>query len=145
MTRTIQLELYRLGCGSNEANGNWTPATREGLRKFNKVMHAKLDLSDPSSGTIAVLQNQSGRVCPVQCGRGLVARGDTCVAVAKPKPEPRAEPRRKERRVVERRRAPRAAAESAEPAPQQAPVATSGPPMMPFMFMGGFGGGFRRH
>jgi len=145
MTRIIQLELYRVGCGINEANGNWTPATREGLRKFNKFMHAKLDLSDPSSGTIAVLQNQSGRVCPVQCGRGLVARGDTCVAVAKPKPEPRAEPRRKERRVVERRRAPRAAAESAEPAPQQAPVATSGPPMMPFMFMGGFGGGFRRH
>lgn len=146
MTRIIQLELYRLGCGSSEANGNWTTATREGLRKFNKAMHAKLDLSDPSGATITTLQNQSGRICPVECGRGLVARGDTCVAVAKPKPEPRAE-RRKERRVVERKRAPRASAEQAAPAappPQQAPVAVGGPPMMPFMFMGGFGG-FRRH
>jgi hypothetical protein len=139
MTRIIQLELYRMGCGSNEANGNWTAATREGLRKYNKVMHAKLDLNDPSSATITALQNQSGRVCPVECGRGLVAKGNTCVAVAKP------ERPKKERRVVERRRAPRAA-ESAAPAPapaQSAPVVTSGPPIMPMMFMGGFG--FRRH
>lgn len=142
MTRIIQLELYRLGCGSSEANGNWTAATREGLRRYNKAMHAKLDLSDPSNTTITALQNQGGRVCPVECGRGLVARGDTCVAVAKPKPEPRAERRGKERRVVERKRAPRASAESSAPAQapaQSAPVATSGPPMMPFMFMGGFG------
>ena len=110
MTRTIQLELYRVGCGINEANGYWTAATREGLRKYNKVMHAKLDLNDPSSTTITALQNQDGRVCPVECGKDFVAKGNTCVAVAKPRPEPRAEPRRKERRVVERRRAPRAAA-----------------------------------
>ena len=143
MTRIIQLELYRLGCGTNQANGTWTTTTREGLRKFNKFMQAKLDLNDPSSITIKALQNQGERVCPVECGKGFVARGDTCVAVAKPKPEPRAEPRRKERRVVERRRAPRPSAESAAPA-QPPPIASSGPPgMMPFMFMGGFG--MRRH
>ena len=76
MTRTIQLELYRVGCGSNEANGNWTPATREGLRKFNKFMHAKLDLSDPSSGTIATLQNRAA-ACARWSAAGASSRGAT--------------------------------------------------------------------
>ena len=35
LTRVIQLELYRLGCGTSEADGKWTVVTREGLRKFN--------------------------------------------------------------------------------------------------------------
>jgi hypothetical protein len=151
LTRTIQLELYRLGCSTNDANGNWTPATREGLRKFNKFMHAKLDLNDPSSTTIAALQDKSGRVCPLECGRGLVAKGNMCVAVAKP--EPRRKPRHE---AVERRRAPRheAADEDSAPrqprqrkqaaeAPAQAAPQQGPPPMMPFMFMG-FGGGMRR-
>jgi hypothetical protein len=137
MTRIIQLELYRLGCGSSEANGNWTAATREGLRKYNKLRHAKLDLNDASSATITALQNQSGRVCPMECGKGFVSKGNYCVAVAKPQPP------KKERRVVERRRAPRAAAHSAAPAaapPQPAPMVSTGGGMMPLMFMGG---GFR--
>jgi hypothetical protein len=141
LTRVIQLELYRLGCGTSEANGQWSPATREGLRKFNAFMHAKLDMNEPSNDTISALQKQSDRACPMVCGRGFVARANTCVAVAKP------EPVRKQRRA-ERRRPMRAEKqEAAAPAaPAQQPV-TSGPMMGPPMgggvfFMGGFG---RRH
>ena len=145
LTRVIQLELYRLGCGTSEANGKWSPATREGLRKFNAFMHAKLDMNEPSNGTIAALQKQSDRACPVVCGRGFVAKANTCVAVAKP------EPARKSRHAERRKRPARAENQEAAPAaqqpPQQQPVATSGPMMGPpmgggFFFMGGFG---RRH
>jgi len=145
LTRVIQLELYRLGCGTSEANGKWTPTTREGLRKFNAFMHAKLDMNEPSSGTIAALQKQYDRACPMVCGRGFIAKANTCVAVAKP------EPVRQSRRAERRRHPARARNQEAAPAAQQQPqqpVAAGpmgpsmGPPMGGFFFMGGFG---RRH
>lgn len=142
LTRVIQLELYRLGCGTSEANGKWTLATREGLRKFNAFTRAKLDMNEPSNDTISALQNQGDRVCPVVCGKGFVAKGNTCVAVARP------EPVRKSRHA-ERKRPARAEKQEAAPTAQpQQPVASSGPFMGPpmggggFFFMGGFG---RRH
>jgi len=143
LTRVIQLELYRLGCGTSEANGKWNQSTREGLRKFNASMHAKLDINEPSHTTIVALQRQSDRACPMVCERGFVARGTTCVAVAKP------EPSRKSRHVEQRSKRPaRAQRQEAAPAAQQQqqqqPVASSGPmimgpPMGGFFFMGGFG------
>ena len=87
LTRVIQLELYRLGCGTSEADGKWTVVTREGLRKFNLRTKSKLDTNEPSATIISALQKQNGRVCPVECARGMVARGETCVAVAKPEPK----------------------------------------------------------
>jgi uncharacterized caspase-like protein len=143
-TRAIQLELIRLGCGPNEASGQWSSNTREGLRRFNKAMHARLDLNAPSSDTVAALQRQTSRACPLTCDRGYAAKGDTCVAI---KVEPTRKSRRAER--VERRRAPahaREAAPAAAPAPvaQQQPM--GGPMFLPMMGMGGgFRFGFGRH
>src|SRR5882672_1826370 len=37
MARTVQLELYRLGCGPSNADGKWNSATREGLRRFSRA------------------------------------------------------------------------------------------------------------
>jgi uncharacterized caspase-like protein len=138
LTRVIQLELYRLGCGTSEANGKWSSGTREGLRKFNAFMRVKLDMNEPTNDTIAALQKQSDRACPVVCGRGFVARANTCVAI--PKPEPVRKVRHAERRHV-----PRVRQEQPAAAQPQQPVAASGPPMMGgpmgggFFFMGGFG------
>jgi hypothetical protein len=138
LTRVIQVELYRLGCGTSEANGKWSSGTREGLRKFNAFMRVKLDMNEPTNDTIAALQKRSDRVCPVVCGRGFVARANTCVAI--PKPEPVRKVRHAERRHV-----PRVRQEQPAAAQPQQPVAASGPPMMGgpmgggFFFMGGFG------
>lgn len=139
LTRTIQLELYRLGCGTSEADGKWTVVTREGLRKFNLRTRQKLDTNEPSIALVTALQKQNGRVCPVECGRGMVAHGETCVAIAKPAPK---KSRRVERNTrsaaparVRHRDAPAAAAQ-AEPA--HAPI-MMGPPMGGMMFFG-FGG-----
>jgi len=144
LTRVIQLELYRLGCGTSEADGKWTVVTREGLRKFNLRTKSKLDTNEPSSTIVAALQKQVGRVCPIECGRGTVARGESCVAVAKP--EPKKQTRRAERntrsasttRVHHREPAPATAA-AAAPQPTPAPMPMMGPPMGGMMFFG-FGG-----
>ena len=143
LTRVIQLELYRLGCGTSEADGKWTMVTREGLRKFNLRTKSKLDTNEPSATIIATLQRQSGRVCPLECARGTAARGETCVAVAKP--EPKKQSRRAERntrsvstrRVRSQEAAPATAA--AAPQPVQAPVPMMGSPMGGMMLFG-FGG-----
>ena len=81
LTRVIQLELYRLGCGTSEADGKWTVVTREGLRKFNLRTKVKLDTNEPSSAIVAALQNHSGRICPLECARGQRAEGDRCVVI----------------------------------------------------------------
>jgi uncharacterized caspase-like protein len=126
MARTVQLELYRLGCGPSNADGKWNSATREGLRRFSRAARVKLDLEAPSDAAIAALQKQNGRVCPLECGRGMQAHGDTCVAI---KHEPRSRkaerPQRRRHQAVETMAAPPPAA---------------GPPMMMGTYGGGFGG-----
>jgi len=143
LTRVIQLELYRLGCGTSEADGKWTVVTREGLRKFNLRTKSKLDTNEPSSTIVAALQKQVGRVCPIECGRGTVARGESCVAVAKP--EPKKQTRRAERNTRSasttraHHREPAPATAAAAPQPTPAPMPMMGPPMGGMMFFG-FGG-----
>jgi uncharacterized caspase-like protein len=132
MARTVQLELYRVGCGPSSADGKWNGATREGLRRFSRAARVKLDLAAPSDATVAALQKQNGRVCPLECARGMQVRGDSCVAI-KPEPPPRS--RKAERPQRRRHQAVEAAAAPAAPPP------AAGPPMMMGPFGGGFGGG----
>ena len=146
LARAVQLELYRLGCGTSEADGKWNKSTREGLRRFSKAVRVKLDLDAPSDAAIAALQKQEGRVCPLECGRGFQARGNSCVAI-------RQEPPPKKRHVerAQRRRAEPAEA-SAKPAAAPAPAAVAAPAPMMMGPMGGppmggmffFGMGHRR-
>jgi hypothetical protein len=130
MARTVQLELYRLGCGPSSADGKWTSVTREGLRRFSRAARVKLDLEAPSDAAIAALQKQNGRVCPLECGRGMQAHGDTCVAVRQ-EPPPRS-------RKAERPQRHRHQGVEAMAAP---PPAAGPPPMMMGPYGGGFGGG----
>jgi hypothetical protein len=143
LARIVQLELYRLGCGPSNADGKWNSATREGLRRFNRAIRVKLELDSPSDATITALQKQSGRVCPLECGRGMQARGDSCVAIKIDPP--------KTRKVEKTRHVERT------PRRHHMPVEVSGPPpsaphpMMMGPMGGGFGGGMmffgmgRRH
>jgi uncharacterized caspase-like protein len=131
LTRVIQLELYRLGCGTSEADGKWTVVTREGLRKFSLRTKAKLDTNEPSSTIVAALQQHSGRICPLECGRGTVARGETCVAVARPEPK-------KSRRAERNTRSAPTRVRSKQAAPAAAPEPVNASP--PTIGMGGVGG-----
>jgi hypothetical protein len=143
LARIVQLELYRVGCGPSNADGKWNSATREGLRRFNRAIRVKLDLDSPSDATITALQKQSGRVCPLECGRGMQARGDSCVAIKQDPP--------KTRKVEKTRHVERSPRRHQQPVEASAPPPSAPPPMMMGPMGGGFGGGMmffgmgRRH
>jgi uncharacterized caspase-like protein len=143
LARIVQLELYRLGCGPSSADGKWTSATREGLRRFNRAVRVKLDLDSPSDATITALQKQSGRVCPLECGRGMQARGDSCVAIKVDPP--------KSRKAEKTRHVERSPRRHHQPMEASAPPPSAPHPMMMGPMGGGFGGGMmffgmgRRH
>ncbi|HET9904069.1 MAG TPA: caspase family protein [Xanthobacteraceae bacterium] len=89
LARNAQLELIRLGCGDIEADGEWGADSRKAVRLFNTHAKAKLDPQEPTEKLLAALRAKSDRVCPVTCGDGYRAKGNTCVAVKKPTPQKR--------------------------------------------------------
>jgi hypothetical protein len=109
LARNIQLELMRVGCtgaGAVKASGDWDAASQGALRLFNRFAKLKLDVSSPSQTTIDALRGRDGRVCPLVCGDGFQAKGDTCVATPDPpaksrkavKSDPDPDPPRRSRR-----------------------------------------------
>jgi hypothetical protein len=140
LARDAQRELVRLGCVTGDAKDTWTPHAKEAVRKFNRYAHARLEFERPSAEMVSVLRGHDTRVCPLECGRGMQARGDACVAVerAEPPRSRKAEPssrerdrKRKEasRTSAERAAAPRAHGEKPAAAPKSAdlghPLCTS--------------------
>jgi hypothetical protein len=101
VVRSLQSQLLRVGCGSDEqeANGAWSPAWQDAVRRFNSSAHATLDPDHPSADAVVAVQGQHGQVCPLSCGPGREPRGGSCVAV---KPSPEAAPRKNAARPQER-------------------------------------------
>jgi hypothetical protein len=99
LARDVQRELVRLGCVTGDAKDTWTPQAKEAIRKFNRYAHARLEFDRPSAEMVSVLRGHDTRVCPLECGRGMQARGDACVAVdrAEPPKSRKAEPSSRER------------------------------------------------
>jgi uncharacterized caspase-like protein len=89
IAKNLQTELIRVGCGASlKASGEWDSASRAALHQFNR--YAKTKLSEPSEETVAAIHSHEERVCPLVCGRGMQAQGDTCVAIpAQPTPPPK--------------------------------------------------------
>jgi hypothetical protein len=90
VVRTLQSELLRVGCGGDdqEADGSWSPAWQEAVRRFNSSAHANLDAEHPSVSAVASVHDRTGQVCHV----------------AKSKPSPEAAPRKNATRSQERNR-----------------------------------------
>jgi uncharacterized caspase-like protein len=150
LARSIQLELLRLGCGgigAMKANGQWDVASQGALRLFNRHAKLKLDVSDPSQATIDALRERDGRVCPVVCGKGFQAKGDTCVALPAPapkakqaaKPDPRTRVRKPREEAV-RPAADAPPVQRAQRPPEAAPPPHGGGLVGPGLLLG-IGGG----
>lgn len=107
-----QRELVRLGCVSGDAKDTWSPQAKEAIRKFNRYAHARLEFDRPSAEMLSVLRGHDTRVCPLECGRGMQARGDACVAVDRAEPprsrnaEPSSRERERDRKRKEASRTP---------------------------------------
>lgn len=100
LTRSLQVELKRVGCFPGLVDGVWGDATKGALANFARL--AKLDVATDAPTPIAVdaLKSRHDRVCPVICPAGQAEQNGVCVANAPPpaakaaKPQATAEPKR---------------------------------------------------
>ena len=78
--RSLQSELLRVGCGAPglTTTGDWDDRSRSALTQFNRF--AKTSFTGPSEAAIAAVHSHGARVCPLVCGDGMRAEGNTCVA-----------------------------------------------------------------
>ena len=106
LTRSLQVELKRVGCFAGAVDAVWGSETKGALVEFARL--AKLDVATdaPSSTAIDAVRSTPNRICPLQCGAGLIERNGTCVAKAVPEARP-ARPQA----AAETKRAPKARAE----------------------------------
>ena len=85
LIRSAQTQLARLGCFSGKVDGTLT-TTKSALGNYMSVKGQPTDNTDVTEALVADLTKQSGRVCPLECKTGEVAKGETCVAAEKPAP-----------------------------------------------------------
>jgi TIR domain len=131
LTRSLQLELQRVGCFKGTVNGQFDEDTKTAWHRFMKL--ASITMSDDvSTGTIDAVRGITKRICPLDCPRGQHAEKETCVANAPPEhdakprrstdapPEPDAKPRRSAKAPPEPDAKPRRSTE-APPEPDAKP------------------------
>jgi hypothetical protein len=94
LTRSLQLELQRVGCFLGTVNGEFDDDTKIAWHRFIKLTSISMS-DDVSPDAINTVRGINKRVCPVQCPHGQHAEGEACVvnapppqAAAKPHPAP---------------------------------------------------------
>ncbi|MGE0340110.1 MAG: serine/threonine protein kinase [Xanthobacteraceae bacterium] len=80
LTRNVIAELQRAGCGPDRSDGEWNDAARKSLELYNRHAKTKFD-DEPNEELLHALKERDGRVCPLVCGRGFVARNNACVPI----------------------------------------------------------------
>jgi hypothetical protein len=87
MTRSLQLELKRVGCFDGTVDAELGGGTRDALRNFAKFAALSLPQGDPTPDVINKIKGFNKRVCPLVCPAGEKAQGELCMHV-----EPKARP-----------------------------------------------------
>jgi uncharacterized caspase-like protein len=95
--RLLQAELRRVGCKTGEIDGEWNASARRALSSFNDNAGTKLDVKLASIDALDTVKAKTGRVCPLDCGRGYRASGDQCVKEKRPERTPKAVQQRERR------------------------------------------------
>jgi len=81
ITKSVQLELRRVGCLSGAADGDWNAESQRSLSSFNRNAGMKLDVKTASTDTLDVIRQKQSRVCPLVCEHGYKADGDHCTRI----------------------------------------------------------------
>jgi hypothetical protein len=93
LTRSLQVELQRVGCFNGDVNGEFDDATKAAWHRFVKLTSISMT-DDVSSDAINAVHGIQRRVCPLVCPHGKHGEGEVCVANAPPPkaatPPPRA-------------------------------------------------------
>jgi hypothetical protein len=78
ITKSVQIELRRVGCFIGTADGEWNAASQRSLALFNRRAGTRLDLKRASVDTLDAIKLRQSRVCPLSCEHGFEADGDRC-------------------------------------------------------------------
>ncbi len=126
VTKSVETELRRVGCLSEEADGNWNTTSQRSLTLFNRYAKTKLDTKVASIDALDTIKQKSARVCPLVCAHGYEADGNsctkiTCAAGSFLNDDNECEKRREKKPVAARERPERRAPEARlAPEPRQA-------------------------
>jgi len=82
LTKAVQTELRRVGCLTEDADGDWGSASRRSLSLFNRRAGTRLDTDVASADALDAIKRKQGRVCPMVCPHGFEADGDHCSRIA---------------------------------------------------------------
>ena len=127
LVRSAQTQLARLGCLSGKVDGVLDGTTKSALGRYMSIKGQSSSDSSVTEGLVSELTKQTDRVCPLECTAGKIAKGETCVALAKPS-APATASRRKNDDEDDRPARPRPAKRQAErEAPRQARPAPEAP------------------
>jgi hypothetical protein len=82
VTKSVQIELRRVGCLSADADGQWNAASQRSLSLFNRYAGTKFDVKLASADALDAIKLKPSRVCPLVCDHGFKADGDHCSKIA---------------------------------------------------------------
>jgi hypothetical protein len=78
VTKSVQIELRRVGCLTGEADGQWNASSQRSLTLFNRYAGTKFDVKLASTDALDAIKLKPSRVCPPVCEHGFKADGDRC-------------------------------------------------------------------
>ncbi|OKO70083.1 caspase (peptidase), partial [Bradyrhizobium sp. NAS80.1] len=81
LSRSVQIELSRVGCFSGQADGNWNTSSQRSLSQFNRYAGTKLDVKVASTDALDTVKAKPSRVCPLVCEHGFKVDGDKCTKI----------------------------------------------------------------
>lgn len=144
LIRAAQTQLARVGCLAGKPDGVMANATRVAIGRFYTSQSRSEPAADApvTEAMVEELGKQTGRACPLECKADETARGDVCVANAKPAAAPATASRRSrdddEDDTPRRKPAPRKQQAEQRPRQQEQPRARQQAASRP---SGGGGGG----
>jgi hypothetical protein len=122
LTRSLQLELQRVGCFKGAVTGQLDDDTKAAWHRFIKL--SSISMSDNvSTDAVNAVRSVNKRVCPLECPRGNHAEGETCVANA---PPPKVANTPPPKTVAPKAVAPKAARATSAPTPRAAAPSAQG-------------------
>ena len=81
LTKSVQLELRRVGCLTEDADGDWGSASRRSMSQFNRYAGTRLDTQAASADALQAIKLKQARVCPLVCQHGYKSDGDRCTRI----------------------------------------------------------------
>lgn len=81
ISRLLQTELNRVGCGTAAIDDNWGAGAQKALGLFNKNAGTKFDVKVASVDALELLRSKPAGICPLICEHGFKADGESCTKI----------------------------------------------------------------